>query len=723
MSFLDNLAAYIPFLKKSSVPENFFALNIGLEKIKALVFSIEGNNLKVLNSASGEYSSIDEVLEVTDKLLDQALGSILPEPEKILFGVPDSFLVDEELKDPQLKLLQEVCKSLSLTPMAYVATSHAVAHLLDKKEGGPTTAILVEIGKEQLSASVIRAGKVDATKIVRRGENVASDTEKALLNFTDVEVLPSRILIYSSSLDSLEIPKEELLAFSWMNKLPFLHIPKIDMLESDVDISGVALAGAVEINPQVQYTPLETAVTVKSNLSPMPADLERLSGSGFITGDIEESEKLEDTSEVGEGLERIPTESGQTATGVAAVSMRTPQVPDEMEDPGDFGEPRFKKPGWLKIPNLTGGNLKFLVPVLVLVGLVIAYLLIVRAEVVVFVEPKVLEKDAQVVADPKLQKVDEANKRIPGQIVETEVRGTDKISATGSKQIGDSAKGMVKVINNSAEAQTLSQGSTISASGVKFTLDSKVNIASTSATSDSKSTVTVGVTAVAVGADGNVVSNTQFTSSNPQVAIVAEGNFSGGTSKTVSVVTDSDQKKLLAQLATSLRREAQQQLQAKLTADKKILEEALTEDIIKKAYTKNINDQAGEFSLNLIIKYKGIVYSDSDLKTIVSKLVDTNIPEGYQLDLNDTETQADVSKQVDGQLIFLARFKAKLAPKLDLDKIKNEIKGQTPARAAEILKSNENILESEINLIPALPIFLTRLPLLPARINLEVKLK
>ena len=80
---------------------------------------------------------------------------------------------------------------------------------------------------------------------------------------------------------------------------------------------------------------------------------------------------------------------------------------------------------------------------------------------------------------------------------------------------------------------------------------------------------------------------------------------------------------------------------------------------------------------------------------IVAKLVDTNIPEGYQLDLSETESQADVSKMEKNQLVFLARFKAKLAPKLDLEKIKNQLRGQTPDKAAEILRSYENVLESE----------------------------
>lgn len=757
MSLLDSLTAKIPFLKSPETKEYFFALNIGLEKIKVCVWAIEAGNLKIINPQIDSYSTQDEILDVADKLLDKSLGMLVPEPGKILFGVPDSFLVDEELKEPYLNLLQQISKSLSLAPMAYVATSHAISHMLDKTEGGPTTAILVDIGKGHILASVIRAGKVDGSKLVTRGDDLAQDVEKALLSFTDIEVLPSRILIYSSSFEDLDRQKDNLISFSWMNKLPFLHIPKIDILDQNIDISGVALAGAVEIDSNIKYNPTSSIPAAnRSGLTSLAAEVETTdtdlaaTSTGFVTGDIEDKKQDTVNSEqpgelIGEPEETIE-DGNLKMDDEEVVEERTTAMPEGEEESNlamvakeeqDLEEPQFsatkestvtsklaflKFPPWLKLGyNLRGK--RWFMPVVVVLLLLAAYLILPQAKVIVYVEPKVLEKDAQVVADPNIKQVNEEAKKIPGQVVEVGISGSDKASATGSKQVGDPAKGTVKIINNSNEAQTFSAGSSISASGVKFTFDSTVKIASTSATADNKSTATASVTANLAGADGNLPSGTQFSSGNSQVAIVAEGNFSGGTSKEVKVVTDEDQKKLLASLAASLRKQAQQQLQGKLKNDQKILEEALSENITKKSYSKNIGDQANEFTLNLNLTYKGIAYSDADLKSIVAKLVDTNIPEGYQLDLNDTETQADVSKMENNQLIFLARFKAKLAPKLDLEKIKQEIKGQSPDMAASRLRAQENVLESDIQIIPALPAFLARLPILPQRIQIEVRLK
>ena len=80
-------------------------------------------------------------------------------------------------------------------------------------------------------------------------------------------------------------------------------------------------------------------------------------------------------------------------------------------------------------------------------------------------------------------------------------------------------------------------------------------------------------------------------------------------------------------------------------------------------------------------------------------------------------------KQEDGKLKFLARFRAKLIPKLDLEKIKGSIIGRSPKGADEILKKQDHILGSEVTIKPTLPSFLQRLPLLQKNITVEVGFK
>lgn len=736
MSFFDNLSAFLPLRKKVAEIEYFFAINISVEKLTAALWAIENKELKILDIASQEYSSTDEVINICDKLLDQVLGLKEIEPQKILFGVPHSWLTDDNLKEENLRFLRSLLKELELTPMAYVATSHSLVHFLEKQRGIPTTAILVGFEKHHLTVTVVRAGKIDGVKIVARGDNSGSDIEKSLLSFADIETLPSKILIYGTGVEGL---KTQLLSFSWMSNLSFLHFPKIEVLEEDIEIKSVCLAGGSEINNEILYTDqptrkLEERVDILKDSKIENLEEKKVSdfksesfddtqkdkysednNFGFIVGDVSNLPKKDLTVEEEKTFVEEKPE-------LPVFSEKPPEVDDAEKITDKLNLRRF-------IPKRFS---KFGIPLIITLGLLFllgGYIFLPKANVKIFVEPKVVEKDAQVVADPNQKAVDEEAKLIPAQVVETEVSGSDKDSASGKKQIGDPAKGTVVIYNKISDPQVLSKGTKISSSGgIKFSLDTSVTVASQSA---SDSGITFGkanttVTAASIGADGNLSSGSDFTVtgySTEKLTAKAEGNFSGGTSKDITVVSSEDQQRLLAKLTSQLRQQAQQKLQEKYP-NKKILQEALSEGVISKKYSKNINDQAGDFSLAMNINFKGTAFEDKDLKLIVSKLVDTQVPDGFILDLSQTETQADVSKLgSDGKLIFLARFKAKLLPKIDVGKIASQIVFKTPGEVSEILKGMDNILGSEIVLSPNLPKILKRLPILSKNIKIEVGLK
>lgn len=720
MSFLDKLSAFIPFGRKVEVLEYFFALNIQSENLTAALWTIEGKQLKILEIASDTYSSLDDLTKLTDKLLDTVLGIREIEPQKILFGIPSSWLVDENLKDEYLQVLRALVKELELTPMAYVENSRALGHFLEKREGVPTTAILVGFETHHLSVTVARAGKLDGVKIISRGEKLGADIEKALLTFTAIETLPSKILTYGADASGL---KDQLLSYPWMSKLSFLHFPKIEILDIDVEIKSICLAGASEINEGAYLVDHPNSQAVKRSVviptekpeikTADSKDLEDEEDVGFVVGDVEALKKEEKVSLVDRGSEFSEEEP--------VLPVPSP-VPAEVELKNKFSFKRLLPRGFRNRTFLIG----IIGALLIILG---AYLFLSKAEVKIFVEPKILEKDTTVTADPIQKEVKEDANIIPAQLVETQVSGSAKGTVTGKKQVGDPAKGTVVIYNKTSETKLVSKGTILTSSnGLNFTLDISVSIASQSAT-DSGITygkVNATVTASAVGADSNLPSSSELTVGNlpsSQASARAEGNFSGGTSKEVTVVSDADQKRLLASLTSNLRKQAQQKLQEQLPKTK-ILEEALLEEIIKKSFNKNINDQAAEVSLDLTVKYKGTAFEDKDLKLIVSKLVTTQVPAGFQLNLEDTETQADVSKlEKDGKLIFLARFKAKLMPKIDTGKVKKQIKGKSVTEAVNIMKAMENILGSEVKISPALPPILQRLPMLSRNIKIEVGLK
>lgn len=721
MGLLDQLSKFLPSQKKSTPAEYYFGLSIKHGLVSGSVWGIEGNRVRIISVVDKKFHAGEDLSENSDSLvesaniaLDQALADFQPEPEKILFGVPDSWLQDEELKPKFAKVLKRLTRELDVIPLAYVSTTHAICHLLQRQEGVPTTAILVEID-DPVSVSVIKAGKILGIKEVPRGENLPRDIEKALLSFPDIEVLPAKILIFGKN-DNLGHYKEEMVSFNWMGQLPFLHLPKVEQLEKDISIKSLSFAGASEINPHIhldhQTVPIATP---KANIShKVLSEHDNLRHSpdeeyetAFSKGDVQEMNRRAVVAPP-EPLRGVMPTHGGLLDKFSPGAIMPKSVPNPLKFFGNLG-------------------MTLVIPIVILVILVIAYVFLPKATVTVFVDPKVLEKETQIVADPKIASMDEANKQIAGKVIEATVNGTSKATATGKKQIGDPAKGTVVLYNKTAAPKTFSQGTVlVGPNNFNFTLDTSVNVASQSAVEGGISfgKATVNATASTIGPDGNLAAGKDLTIkglAESDYGAKVDTAFSGGISKDVTVVTSDDQKKLLASLTAELKKKAQDEAQGKLTGDMKILDETFTEKVLKQSFSKNPGDQASEFSLTLNLSLQGTAYSDTDLKTIVGKLVETNVPEGYDLDLSRTETQATVSKvEKDGKVIFTAKYKAKLMPKLDLSKIKSSIIFKTPLQVEDILKANENVIGADIKISPQLPGPLQRLPILPQNINLEI---
>ena len=560
-----------------------------------------------------------------------------------------------------------------LTPIAFVTSAHALSHYLHQLEGVVQTVILLGLG-EYAEASVIKSGKIIDSREMKRSGHLFEDMENLLMQFDSVEVLPSRILIYTTKEgEDLSKLKDEMVSYPWMNKLSFLHFPKIEVLDTEIVNKALVFAAAFEVDPEVSlkhsFVPIEEGVDLTPKI--------------------------------------IETEGKQLGKLLTSAQSKL----------------RF---------NFKISNRLVLLPVGLLILLIVSMLLI-KAEVTVFVEPRVLEKDATVMADPKVTSVDENAKVIPGKIVETTVSGSDKEISTGKKEIGSPARGKVILYNLTSQQVSLSQGATVTSSnGLKFALDTSLKIASQSSTVGTDFTTVikpgksdpVGVTASAIGPDSNLPAGNELTvGSYAKSAVVAKVDeaLAGGTSKAVTVVTSDDQKRLQAKLLAVLRRKAQEELQATLKGDQKIIADALTVIDGKYSYNKGLNDQASEFSLNATVRFKGTSYLDSDLKTIVAKLVETNVPDDFQLALSDSETSAAVSKvEKDDKLVFLARFKAKLLPKLDETEIKNRVRARPSLMAINSLKSMERVLGAEIVFIPNIPPQIGILPLLNRNIKVTL---
>lgn len=760
MSFLDKLTANLPFNKSAEKTEYYFAVTVGLTEVTSTVWALFRKQIDILGQKTLPYSGIDDLTNKTHQALDDSLGNLDIEPEKVLFGVPESWSLDDNLKEPYLKLLSKMLKEYDLSPMAYVTTTNSLSYLLQKQEGTPPTVILLGIG-DYVEITLVKGGRLIGTRHAKRTDILFEDIERILQQFNEVEVLPSKILLYSTkSGQDLSKIHSDLMSFPWMVKLPFLHFPKIEILAEDILFQSVIFAGASELYPELDlkhnfslYKSISPSAEQKASHVKNFDSVEEDEELGFVKGDIKQDlqQKKEFSNLKPRKLKKF---SGAEINDLEGDNLISPEGEEE-EDwgvnntyPKSYGSlinslenilsmvpflSKIKIPKNLPFSDFLSG--KALIGVGVFIALILGYLFLLKADVEILVEPKPLSEETEVVADPKVSAIDEENKIIPGSVIDTTETGTEKGEATGSKQIGDPAKGKVIIKNKTDSQISISKGTTLtSSSGLKFTLDESIQISSssTSLTPDGQ-TITwgksdpVGVTASAIGPESNLTGGTEMSVGNyskDQIIANVDSALSGGTSRTTTVVTSDDQKILQAKLTNSLKEKAVADLQEQSVNGQKVITDALQIVDSKYSFSKQVNDPASEFSLTATIRFRGTAYQDADLRTIASKLIVTEVPEGYSMNMQDAQIQSEVVKtEKDGRLIFKSKFVSKLLPNLNTDEIKERIKGKSLSEADATLKEIENVIGSNIVLTPPLPRPLARLPLLTNNISIKISPK
>lgn len=670
----------LPFLKKSEkgpTREYFFALEIDPGLVKSAVWSVANDKPQVLAVSSNQPwddKTDSSLISAADAALSDATSHLDPtgkaEIHKVIFGLPADWVGADKISSSRLHLLKALSEKLDLVPVGFVVTPEAATKYLQSTEGVPPTAILIGFWPHCLEITLVRLGKIDGIHLVQKSSQLADDVVEGLSRFSDIDMLPSRMLLYDSGID-LEEVKQLLLAHPWQapqKHLPFLHFPKVEILPADFTIRAIALSGGSEV-VRVEE-PAHSA-----------ADL------GFI----------QDTD--------IATQSPP------------PPIPAPEPEPEPIPvvvPPKLK----FHLPNFSTVAIISVVAFLTIVsGLGAAYWYLPKAEIILFVAPKNLEHQFELVA---------GGKDLPAQSVEVLVSADKSLSTSGSKILGDKATGAVTIFNALDAARTLPAGTILtSPSGLKFVLDETVTVASASGfiPNIQYGKVQAQVTAAQIGGDSNLSAGTDFrigTFSITQMSAKNDAAMSGGTSRQAKVVAKDDAAKLRADLTESLKNKAKDELSQKVSADQQLIAESISLQSVSESFDHKIDEEADKVSLKLSATARGLVVSKSGLQSIIDAQVNPQIPNGYVFDTDVTQSMT-VKKADKNTATFQVRVAARLLPQMDAVQIAKDIAGKYPDRAKEYLQSLSSVSQIDILIQPRLPAFLATLPRVPRHITVSVR--
>lgn len=682
--------------------------------------------------------------------------------ENVVLGLPAYYLDTEDNIDHAIGMhIKKLTQELELTPIGFVPIHQAIVNMIRQEEGVSPSLILLEAGSEKTTMILYKVGVI-VGKVTISNDDFVPELERALKAFKDLEVLPSRILLYGSDQETLEGYKRDLLKHPWPTRANFIHYPKIEILPLLSLAGAVSLAGASELATTVREdtatsvvaTPparptTETSVPKQSNqeetlkasrMEKEDAADDEIEDESVQTDDQEatEDDGLDQGSAESDGDEEIsPAAADDNLVEVAPETLGFRQNVDILEEPSirenavlqetvdnddtdikrnrtEIREtiPRFvsgiQMPSLRSVRMPKAGFFVFLVAFLVVAGMGwLTYWVLPSVSITLLQIPKILSESSTVSVNPTATVVDAASKTVPGRKQEKTVSGDKKIAVTGQKDIGDPARGTVTIYNKSLTGKQLKKGAVLMAGNLSFTLDNDVSIASASE-SLASGTVTFGkangaIIALKLGPQSNLPANTEFSLKDIGTSVMVARNdtaLSGGSSKVVTVVSRADYDKLIADLTRELIAKAQAELGNSVTGSERLIEETIKTTVTSKKFNAELDQEVQEFAGTITIAISGISYRNEDIAALFADLVAANVPTGYTMrGAGDTVLVKTMKMQKDGSITMQVEYQGQALPVFDLPAIKAKLAGKTPVQAQEILKEISGIGGVEIGTV------------------------
>jgi hypothetical protein len=348
-----------------------------------------------------------------------------------------------------------------------------------------------------------------------------------------------------------------------------------------------------------------------------------------------------------------------------------------------------------------------------------------KATVTIYVSPQNLEEKAEVLVSSEATSVDFAQMILPGRTYQTQVSSEKTASTTGTKTVGEKAKGTVQIQNGTASSISLAAGTTIFATNeLKFTLDSAATVAAAVSPS-SPGTSTASVTAFDIGAEYNLAANESFRVGNypkSEVDATATGDFSGGTSQQIAAVSEEDLEILEEDLTEELLDKADGELSAKVASDEVFIASASTYKVADRTFSGKAGDETETLKLDMSIDVTGAAVSKQALVDLAKEVLKGKVPQGYVL--RDTQISSDfeLKEEVEEGYLLSAFFRANLLPETKTEEIAKNIAGKYPNFAKDYLTSISGFSRAEIEITPSfLPSKLLILPRIAKNINIEIE--
>lgn len=513
----------------------------------------------------------------------------------------------------------------------------------------------------------------------------------------------------SGKIVALVLPKRAMVLQSIVN---------LKLLKRTADQSKKNL---VLITSEAALLPLAGAVGVhvaktlqsKPAVPPPPQPLDSavlLDEAGQETDVRDEAAALDPSAPVGQ-LAGLDTEDD---TDTIEVDNEDAPVAPAMDGKKPAKQPFNKK---LKVPDFNKFRLWLFVGiaavVLLVAGWFVAFKVLPSAHIVIITDNQTVNTNIALTASPKAQQVDEATMTVPAVAKQLKKTESQKVAATGKKDVGTKASGTVTVsLNDCTQAQvTIPAGTKVTADSFQFitlvdvTLQS-VRIGTQCRNSDFKevSTAKVKVEATNAGDQYNL-SARNYTVAGFSNVTAAGTAMSGGVSKVVTVVEQQDidgaKQKILDANTASATEQLTQQLKDEACLP---LAETFAASQPLVTASPNVGDEAAEVTVTVVVTYDMTGAKQDAITQLldndIKKQIDTSKQTILDNGLDAAVVHLTENKQANGNVKFTVQTSAVAGVQQNADEIKQAVAGKKRGEVQELILSRPGVKDVTVTYKP-----------------------
>ncbi len=384
-------------------------------------------------------------------------------------------------------------------------------------------------------------------------------------------------------------------------------------------------------------------------------------------------------------------------------------VPAGSAGPSKAAKP--KKAKNLKVPNFERFRLLFILGglalVLLAIGWYFAVVVMPRAMVTITTNTTSAVSSFDFTAATTQEELDTEAKRIPAVQKSLQKTDSEKVNATGKKDLGTKAEGTMTLKNcsNSDDPITISSGTRFSSGEFGFVSTEAVSLPSSSFSGGGSCTTPTRTVDVVAERAGDTYNLSARTYTSGITGVQASGSaMQGGTSRVVTVVSQKDIDDAVSAVRSRQDAQVSDELKAQFDAEELFaLAETLRTGEPKVTSTPALDAEATEATISVETSYQMLGIKREDLSQVIKSDVEDDESLRGQAITNDGIDAAIMrlnNQPNENEASISFRTSVTAGPEIDEDFIKESIRGKRRGEAEAFINGQPGVEEAIVDYSP-----------------------